>query len=143
MFCHGKTIERVVAKQLKHHLAANDLDNINPCAYKTGHSTETALLKITNDVKLNLAQNKPIGVVLLDLLTAFDTIDHQQLSNELSSQFGLSDCVHNWFCSYISNINQSVLDSLSDPQLLVFGVPQGLVLGPLLFTMYTTALCSG
>ena len=67
----SKTIERVVAKKLKHHLDANELDNINQSAYKTNHSTETALLKITNDVKLNLAQNKPTGVVLLDLPAAF------------------------------------------------------------------------
>ena len=56
----SKEIERVVAKQLKHPLAANELDNINHSAYKTGHSTETALLKTTNDVKLNLAPKNPL-----------------------------------------------------------------------------------
>ena len=60
----SKTIERVVSKQLKHHLNVNELDNINQSAYKTGHSTETALLKITDDIQINLAQNKPTGVVL-------------------------------------------------------------------------------
>ena len=75
----SKTIERVVSKQLKHHLTVNELDNINQSANKTGHSTETALFK-------TIAQNKPTGVVLLDLLAAFDTIDHQQLSKELSSK---------------------------------------------------------
>ena len=140
----SKTIERVVSKQLKHHLTTHELDNINQSAYKSGHSTETALLKITADVKLNLAQNIPTGLVLLDLSAAFDTIDHQQLSDELSSKYGLSGCVHNWFCSYISNRSQSVKiqDSLSQPESLAFGVPQGSVLGPLLFTMYTTALSS-
>ena len=85
----------MVSKQLKHHLNVNELDNINQSAYKTGYSTETALLKITDEIQINLAQNKPTGVFLLDLSAAFDTIDHQQLSDELSSKFGLSGCVHN------------------------------------------------
>ena len=88
----SKTIKRVVSKQLKHHLTVNDLDNINQSAYKTNHSTETALLKITGNVKMNLAQNKPTSVVLLDLSAAFDTIDHQQQFDELSSKCGLSLC---------------------------------------------------
>ena len=103
----SKTTKHVVAMQLKHHLTVNKLDNINQSAYKTSHSTETARLTITDDVKLNLAQNKPIDVVLLDLWAAFDTIDHQ-MANELSSQFGFSGCVHNWFGGFISNKNQSV-----------------------------------
>ena len=103
----SKTIERVVTKQLKHHLAVNELDNIYQSAYKTGHSMETALLKITDDVKLNLAQNK----------AAFDS---------------LSGCVHNWFCTYISNRHQyvKVLDSLSDPQPLFLVCISAGFLGP-------------
>ena len=56
----SKTIECVVAKQLKHQLAAYQLDNIHQSAYKNGHSTETALIQNTNDVKLNLAQTNPM-----------------------------------------------------------------------------------
>ena len=89
----SKTIDWVVPIQLKHHLTVNELDNINYSSYKTGHSTETALLKITYNVKINLAQKKPTSVILLDLSAAFDTMD-QQLSNELSTKFGLSGCVH-------------------------------------------------
>ena len=55
----SKAIERVVPKQLKHHLNVNVIDNINQCAYKTGQSTETALLKISDNVRVHLAQNKP------------------------------------------------------------------------------------
>ena len=120
----------MVVKQLKPHLAENELDNIHQSAYNKGHSTKTVLLKFTDDVKLNLAQNKPTGVVLVDLSAAFDTIDNQQQSDELCSLFGLSGCVHNWSCSYISNRNQSVKasDFFSDPQPLYFGVPQDLFL---------------
>ena len=78
----SKTIEQVVSMQLKHHLTVNEVDNINQSAFKTGHSTETVLLKITNEVKINLAQNKPTGVILLVELAVFDTIDHKQLSKE-------------------------------------------------------------
>ena len=78
-------------------------------------STSINLSELVN-LKLNLAQNKPTGVVLSDLSAAFDLIDNQQLSGKLFSQLGLSSCVHNWFCSYISNRSQSVeiLDSLSN-----------------------------
>ena len=110
--------------QLKHHLNVNELDNIDQSAYEIGHSTETALLKITDDIQINLAQNKPTGVVLLGLSAAFDTID-QQLSDELSLKFCLSGCVHNWFCSYISNSSQSVKirDSFSHCLLVYRRVP--------------------
>ena len=54
-----------------------------------GHSTETALLKITDDINLNLSQNIPTGVVLLDLSAAFDTIDHHTLLQELSYSYGI------------------------------------------------------
>ena len=76
----SKLIERTVSKQLKHHLSSNNLDNLYQSAYKAGHSTETALLKITSDIHQNMAQGKPTAVILLDLSAAFDTIDHQQLS---------------------------------------------------------------
>ena len=98
----SKTIEQVGFKQLNHHLTVNELDNFNQSAYMTDHTTKTALLKITDNANINLAQNKHTCVVLLDLSAVFDTINHQQLSEELSSKFGLSGCVHNWFCSYIS-----------------------------------------
>ena len=138
----SKVIERVVAKQLKSHLSLHNMDNINQSAYKSGHSTETALLKIKNDIQLNLAQGKPTALILLDLSAAFDTIDHHQLTERLSSWFGFSGLVLDWFSSYMSNRNQSVKisDAVSAPRNLDCGVPQGSVLGPLLFTLYTAPL---
>ena len=104
--------------------------------------TETALLCITNDIHMSLSKGMPTALVLLDLLAAFDTIDHCGLLDCLSSWFGFSGTVFRWFKSYISGRNQSVKvgSILSDPVELKFGVPQGSVLGPTLFSMYTTRL---
>ena len=77
-----------------------------------------------------------------NLSAAFDTIDHRMLLNRLSSWFGVSSKVLSWFSSYISNRSQSVKigNTLSDSRNLNFGVPQGSVLGPILFTLYTYPL---
>ena len=103
----SKPIERVVAFQLKSHLDANGLVNNFQSAYKEGHSTETALLKIKDDIHLSLSEGKPSALVLLDLSAAFNTIDHSLLLNRLSSWFGVSSNVLKWFSSYISNRCQS------------------------------------
>ena len=76
----SKVVQWVVVNQLKSHLAANNLDNMNQSAYKAGHSTETALLKNKNYISRNLAQHKPTAFVLFDL-SAFYTIHHLQLRN--------------------------------------------------------------
>ena len=77
----------------------------------------------------------PTALVLLDLSAALDTIDHIGLLECLSSWFGFQGVVHSWFSSYISGRKQSVKigGTLSDPSELDYGVPQGSVLGPILF----------
>ena len=138
----SKVVERVVASQVEHHNRSNKLNNVFQSAYKAGHSTETALLKIKSDIHANLSQNKPVALVLLDLSAAFDTIDHSKLLERLNSWFGFSDSVLAWFTSYLGLRFQSVKvnDSVSERRPLSHGVPQGSVLGPLLFTMYTAPL---
>ena len=83
----------MVVKQLKHPLSSHHLDNEYQSAYKSGHSTETMLLKIKSDIHMNLAKNKPTALILLDLSAAFDIIDHSQLLHRLQSWFGFSDTV--------------------------------------------------
>ena len=138
----SKLVERVVAKQLNEHIHANDLDNQYQSAYKSGHSTETALLSIKNEVHLSLSRGEATALVLLDLSAAFDTIDHSTLLSCLRSWFGVGGSVLNWFTSYLTDRYQSIKISstLSNCRKLLFGVPQGSVLGPLLFSMYTTPL---
>ena len=94
-------IDFTVSKQLKDYLSSNNLGNIYQSAYKAGHSTETTLLKIKSDIHLNLAQGLPTALVLLDLSAAFDTIDHLKLFDCLSSWFGFSNTILNWFKSYM------------------------------------------
>ena len=85
---------------------------------------------------------KVTAITLLDLSAAFDTIDHATLLERLYRHFGISGTVLQWLKSYISNRQQRVhIDrSLSCPQYLNFGVPQGSVLGPFLFCLYTTSI---
>jgi hypothetical protein len=84
------------------------------------------------------------SVVLLDLSAAFDTIDHGILLDRLSSWFGINGTVLAWFKSYLCDREQLVKigSTLSDPASLNFGVPQGSVLGPILYSMYTAPLAN-
>ena len=138
----SKLIEKVVLVQLSDHLSENNLFCLNQSAYRACHSTETALLKIVNDLLTALDDNKVSLLSLLDLSAAFDTIDHSILLSRLNTSFGLSGNVLSWFSSYLSNRTQTVLVNgcKSPARELKFGVPQGSVLGPILFVLYTQPL---
>ena len=137
-----KLVERVIARQLTSHINNNKLDNPHQSANKPGHSTETALLSIKNEVHLSLARGEPTVLILLDLSAAFDTIDHNILLGYLKSWFGLGGTALRWFASYLRNRCQAIKigSTLSELSNLIYGVPQGSVLGPLLFSLYTTPL---
>ena len=141
----SKLLERVVSIRIKEHLERYSLNESFKSAYRTAHSTETALLKVANDILCSIDDSKRyVSLILLDLSAAFDTVNHKILLRRLSDSFGISGCALSWFQSYLSNRFQSVRigSSKSDPVLLTTGVPQGSVLGPLLFTMYTRPLGS-
>ena len=93
-------------------------------------------------VYLAFAKGEATAVVLLDQSAAFDTIDHDTLLNSLSSWFVVNGVVLDWFKSYLSDCVQCIKigSILSDPKKLLYGVPQGSVLGPILFSLYTTPL---
>ena len=135
-------VEKVVASRLLTHVELNDLSNPNQSAYKKNHSTETTLLKITNDISTNMEKKRVTVLTLLDLSAAFDTIDHAALLKLLSSWFGISGIALDWIQSYLYDRGQTVKigENLSDSYTIKFGVPQGSVLGPIIFTLHTTPL---
>jgi hypothetical protein len=138
----SKVVERVISKRIQSHISSSK--SANPCqsAYKQFHSTETALLKIHNDVLRSMDGGKVTALTLLDLSAAFDTIDHRILLDRLHTWFRISGPALDWFSSYLSDRSQQIKlgDTLSPSVLIPFGVPQGSVLGPVLFTLYTTPL---
>lgn len=111
-------------------------------AYRAGHSTETALLKVKNDILLSMDKQQVTLLVLLDLSAAFDTVDHRVMLKRLESNFGNTGKALQWFASYLTDRSQrTVFDGCSSKVFyLPFGVPQGSSLGPLLFTMYASKL---
>ena len=138
----SKITEKVVLAQLLKHLQTNKLLYHLQSAYRSDHSTETALLKMCSDI-LSALDNKNVTLLsLLDLSAAFDTIDHSILLSRLQTCFGISGSVLSWFESYFSGRFQSVSvhGTLSAPSPLLHGVPQGSVLGPILFVLFTYPL---
>ncbi len=138
----SKVLEKVVAKRIQSHLFSTNSSNPFQSAYKKFHSTETALLKIHNDILMAMDKGKVTALALLDLSAAFDTIDHTLLLSRLNTWFGIGGPALDWLSSYLSDRSQQIKlgDSFSPIAHLPFGVPQGSVLGPLLFTLYTTPL---
>ena len=130
-----------MTKQLNRYIDSEGFSNVNQLSYKRLHSTETALLKIQNDIAASMDSGKAVALTLLDLSAAFDTIDDDVLFNCLRDWFGVDGTVLRWIKSYLSHQKQKVkLGNFSDAFSLPYGVPQGSVLGPLLLTLYTTPL---
>ena len=138
----SKLIERVVADQLKTYMNEHRLDEELQSAYRAMHSTETALLKVISDIRRSLDSNKGVIMLLLDLSAAFDTVDYDILFQRLTRRLGIQGTVLKWLKSYLCSRTQcvTILDAMSVLAELLFGVPQGSVLGPLLFVMYVLPL---
>ena len=98
----------MVAKQLLEHIHVHNLDNPYQSACKTGHSTETSLLSIKNEVHLSLIRGQPAALILLGTSAAFDTIDHSTLLHCLQTLFEIGGSVLKWFTSYLSECYQAI-----------------------------------
>ena len=136
----SKTLERMVAKQLSTFLANNNLIDEFQSAYRAHHSVETALLSVHNDLLQAMNCGEITLLVLLDLSAAFDTVDHSILLSRMNSYFGIGGVALDWFQSYLSGRTYCVrIDNVTSvTSQLKYGLPQGSVLGPILFSMYTS-----
>ncbi len=137
----SKVIKRVVSIHLQSYLKDNNLHDDFQSAYRVNHSVETALLRVQNDKLTAMDGGRVTGLILLDLSGAFDTVDHKILLERLQ-QIGIGRKALQWFGSYLSKRSQAVCvrDATSDTVYLKLSVPQGSVLGPKLFHIYTLPL---
>jgi exonuclease III len=135
----SKLLERLVSQQFLSYLNSNHLIPDCQSAYRAYHSTETAIIKVCSDILQALDSGKAALVTLLDLSAAFDSVDHDTLIKRLEISFGINGTVLDWFKSYLSLRVQYVTfsDTVSTPSTVQYGVPQGSVLGPILFITYT------
>ena len=137
----GKLLEKAALEQLHHHFEINNLHEPFQSAYKPMHSTETALIRIMNDMLIDMDNRKVIFLALLDLSAAFDTVDHTILVNRIEKSQGVGGNALEWIRSYLTGRSQRVSahGATSDTVSLECGQPQGSLFGP---EMYNTVLIS-
>ena len=138
----SKVIETAVGNQLMKHFDHHKLLDQNQSAYRPHHSVETAVQHVYSSILHQLDRGRSVFLVLVDLSAAFDTISHEHLLSLLSSRFGVSGTVLSWLQSYLSGRSYRVKinNELSAPVASTVGVPQGSVLGPILFNCVMSVL---
>ena len=138
----SKLLERAISQQLTRYLQSESLLPQNQSAYRANHSTETAVLRVFSDLVSESDAGNISLMALLDLSAAFDTVDYEILFRRLEADCGIVGTALSWIKSYLTGRKQAVRcgGALSVTSSLTCGVPQGSVLGPLLFLVYTSGL---
>ena len=137
----AKVIEKIVFKQIYEFLNDNNLLCDNQSGFRPKHSTTTTLLNITEDLFDNIDKGCTTGIVMLDLQKAFDCIDHHILLQKLRF-IGMSEKVTKWFEGYLIGRKQFITMNgiSSNTKELTCGIPQGTIVGPMLFSIYVNDL---
>ena len=133
----SKITERVVYNQLIEHLEKHDILYEYQSGFRSKHSVNTCLAHLSNQILIGFESGKSTGIILIDLQKAFDTLDHDILLDKMK-YFGFTSKTIDWFGSYLKkrNIVVSLEKTLSETGILNRGVPQGSLLGPMLFLLY-------
>ena len=137
----SKILERAVFEQLYNYMNSNQLLNTNQSGFRPLHSTSTALINITDDWLSSFDHGELVGVVMLDLNKAFDTVDLDILIQKLK-HYGVDDKGINWFNSYLKGRSHftTINGKNSSFRPVCCGIPQGSIIGPLMFIIYINDL---
>ena len=138
----SKLLEKSALVQINDHINSEKLHSVYQSGYRPNHSCETSVFKLTFDIHESIKNKKMVAALFLDMSAAFDTVDHRVLLGRLAQGFGFEGNALAWLKSYLTNRTFSVVidGEHSDIFTLLFGVPQGSLLGPLLFILYTKEL---
>ena len=136
-----KLAESEVKEQLLYYLLTNGLITSDQSAYLKNHSTTTCLHKVMYDWQEAINDGEIIGACFLDISKCFDSIDHNLLKIKLR-KYGIAGTELDWFCSYLTGRKQVVRcnNIISESQAISIGVPQGSILGPILFLLFINDL---
>ena len=135
-------MEKIILNQLWNHFKTNNLLPNYKSAYRANHSTETAILNLRDNILQSMEKNINTEMVALDLSAAFDTVNYRILLEVLNKYYGIRGLALQWLKSYLTDrqFKVQIEENFSEVKTINFSVPQGSILGPILFTYYAITL---